>query len=62
MQPSGISTSMSSIERFFGFGSVTTLSYEGMSFRVIVLNALDIENRINIVAPFTVQWEEVIMS
>jgi hypothetical protein len=53
---------MSSIERFFGFGSVTTLSYEGMSFRVIVLNALDIENRINIVAPFTVQWEEVITS
>lgn len=62
MQPSGISTSMSSIESFFRFGSVSTLTYEGMTFNVIVLNALDIENRVNIVAPFTVQWEEVIMS
>lgn len=62
LKPTGISTSLSDIQSFFKIGSVSTLSYEGMTFSVIVLNTLDIENRVNIVAPFTVQWEVVVTS
>lgn len=59
MKSSGITASLSDIQSFFKVGSVSTLSYEGMTFSVIVLNTLDIENRVNIVAPFSVQWEVV---
>lgn len=59
LKPTGISASLSDIQSFFKIGSVSTLSYEGMTFSVIVLNTLDVENRVNIVAPFTVKWEVI---
>ena len=62
MKSSGITASLSDIQSFFKIGSISTLSYEGMTFSVIVLNTLDIENRVNIVAPFSVQWEVVVTS
>lgn len=62
MKSSGITASLSDIQSFFKVGSISTLSYEGMTFSVIVLNTLDIENRVNIVAPFSVQWEVVVTS
>lgn len=62
LKPTGISASLSDIQSFFKVGSISTLSYEGMTFSVIVLNTLDIENRVNIVAPFSVQWEVVVTS
>lgn len=62
LKPTGITASLSDIQGFFKLGSISTLSFESMSFSVVVLNALDLENRVNIVAPFSVQWEVVVTS